>query len=454
MKMSVDVPDLPGSLLELSMELLAVFADERFLQVNARWEQQLGWAEDELIGRRFSDFVHPDDLVPTEDIATGKPGGREVSGFANRWRHRDGSFRWLLWETRVLGDGRWLCAARDITGEREALAERQELVDELLALQRVAKAVAAGASPEEVCSAVSGEAGRLLRADAAGVAKVLPEGQVELVGGWIRHGAPPVRPGFRLDLRGRVDVDAMFAADRPVRVDASSAEGPITRSLGFGSSLTSPVVVDGRDWGFLMLVHAEEHGFAAGADARLAEFAQLTAMAIANAEARAELERRALTDSLTSLMNHQAFHDRLQGEVERAHRHGRELTVAVIDLDEFKAINDSLGHRAGDRALRDIAHTIRTNRRLGDLVGRVGGDELALILTDCSAADAHGMLERLRDQVAAIELSAGQRLTFSAGVCDLTVAQSAEELFRVADEALYRSKREGRGRTTACPPLP
>jgi diguanylate cyclase (GGDEF)-like protein len=161
----------------------------------------------------------------------------------------------------------------------------------------------------------------------------------------------------------------------------------------------------------------------------------------------AELERLASEDPLTGLANQRVFQRQLASETARAMRHGRPLSVAVLDLDHFKDVNDRYGHIVGDRVLREVARRLGGLVRESELLARVGGEEFAWILPDADGAGAFAAAERARFALAAEPLAPVGRLTLSAGVCDLAATAEASELFGCADEALYQAKRTGRDRT-------
>jgi diguanylate cyclase (GGDEF)-like protein len=205
-------------------------------------------------------------------------------------------------------------------------------------------------------------------------------------------------------------------------------------------------------WGSLTAGSSEPRAFGPAEERRLAAFAELAAIAVANAEARAELARLAETDPLTGLANRRAFTKRLNGEVERARRHGHLLTLVILDLDDFKGINDTFGHQVGDRVLAEVGRHLATTSRAGELVARIGGEEFAWILPQVDASGAMAPVERARARIASIRVDGVRDITCSAGVCDLKVASDVDELQRRADRALYHAKEAGRNRVEAAAP--
>jgi len=160
----------------------------------------------------------------------------------------------------------------------------------------------------------------------------------------------------------------------------------------------------------------------------------------------AELERLATHDPLTGLANHRMFHEQLHAELARASRHGHPLSVAVLDLDRFKDVNDQHGHPVGDSVLREVAQRLQALAREGELLARVGGEEFAWIL-NAEGLDAFAAAERARLAISAIEFPNVGTVTMSAGVCDLVAAGEGEQLYQRADQALYCAKWQGRNRS-------
>ena len=203
-----------------------------------------------------------------------------------------------------------------------------------------------------------------------------------------------------------------------------------------------PMCVRSRVVGFLA-VGWNAYVSGPGEDAR-SVLALLAAHAALVVE-RTELERSARTDGLTGLPNRRAFEDELAREMARATRVQAPLTVALLDLDGFKQLNDRAGHQAGDDALRAVADAWTQGLRTMDVLARYGGDEFAVLLPGCTLPEAHEVLDRMR-------LSTPLGLGCSIGLTSWQSGEPPDELVARADTALYASKRSGRNRTTALEP--
>lgn len=160
---------------------------------------------------------------------------------------------------------------------------------------------------------------------------------------------------------------------------------------------------------------------------------------------RLDLQRIAQTDVLTGLLNRRAFEQILRREMFRAHRSGSVFGVMLIDLDHFKKINDSLGHFAGDEVLRRIGATLQEGIRPSDVLARYGGEEFVVLLRGAGLRESEHVAERVRMAIAELsELPGNLQLTASIGVAVSHSQESPEEILHRADDALYRSKRDGR----------
>lgn len=165
-------------------------------------------------------------------------------------------------------------------------------------------------------------------------------------------------------------------------------------------------------------------------------------------EAELKLFMMAQSDSLTGLANHASFHSTLVRTIAECDRSGAGFALVIMDVDHFKLVNDTMGHDAGDRALSRIGKLLTERLRKSDAVGRLGGEEFGLILRDLKPADAHQLVEELRERIASTEVRYGEgiiRLTASFGVAHFPDdGRSAETLYRAADSFLYAGKQGGR----------
>lgn len=160
-----------------------------------------------------------------------------------------------------------------------------------------------------------------------------------------------------------------------------------------------------------------------------------------------EEQLRARTDPLTGMPNRAAYDDRIAEELQRWERYSTEFSVAVIDLDRFKAINDQFGHLAGDKVLRLVAKVLQKNVRGSDFIARYGGEEFVVLLPSTGVADARAAAAKLCDAVAASPFNfRGEpvQVTISVGVAEVRAGDMSESLFSRADEALYQAKERGR----------
>lgn len=158
-------------------------------------------------------------------------------------------------------------------------------------------------------------------------------------------------------------------------------------------------------------------------------------------------EEQASTDHLTGLANRRRFERQLEREVARTARHGRPFSLITIDIDNFKLVNDTYGHEAGDEAIRSFARVLQQGTRGIDLAARIGGEEFAVILTETNLSGAVEVAERLRTTLKSVEIPPVGQIAASFGVAECpSQGETARELVARADAALYEAKRDGRDR--------
>jgi diguanylate cyclase (GGDEF)-like protein len=219
-----------------------------------------------------------------------------------------------------------------------------------------------------------------------------------------------------------------------------------------GSTIVSPLMLGQDTLGAISLVSYRRYAFTQTDLRLLTSFADTATTAIQNAQLHAEVQRQAITDTLTGLYNRRGFFELGYREVERARRFKRPLSAMMIDLDMFKQVNDTYGHLIGDKVLMRTAHHCQQELRQIDLLGRYGGDELIALLPETSLDYARQVAERLRHSIAQTILVAtpeSVKVTFSVGVATLHREDELESLIERADRALYTAKQSGRNRVFA-----
>jgi diguanylate cyclase (GGDEF)-like protein len=233
------------------------------------------------------------------------------------------------------------------------------------------------------------------------------------------------------------------------------AAHPVMRSL-----LAVSVTSTHRLLGKLYLTEKNGGGpFTPEDDALLTALDRDAVLAIDHARLVETIESLAATDGLTGLRNRREFDARLRAELDGAARYGHPVSLVMVDVDNFKALNDAYGHPVGDAALQAIANALTRSVRTVDCCARYGGEEFAVILPHTAATNALMVAERMRAAVAAIPIPAGNAsgntLSISAGLAEVpTDARTAEQIIVLADAALYRAKRLGKNRVEAATDVP
>jgi diguanylate cyclase (GGDEF)-like protein len=226
--------------------------------------------------------------------------------------------------------------------------------------------------------------------------------------------------------------------------------------LGGVSALAAPLgATEGGDQVIgLVSVARRDRAFTASERELFAYLTNQAAVSVENQDLHETVQRQAVTDELTGLFNHRRFQEVMAVEVERARRYGHEMGLIMLDIDDFKRVNDTYGHIQGDMVLREVARVLRQSSREIDEPARYGGEEMAVALPQTDLEGAYRFAERVRRRIEAIELPlpngrGGLRVTASFGVASLATAADMDKdaLVAAADGALYAAKRAGKNRT-------
>jgi len=244
---------------------------------------------------------------------------------------------------------------------------------------------------------------------------------------------------FAREIRRHVELDGLAYDDPDGHAHIKIGEQALHRA-------SYDIVVDGEALGELRVFRV--HPFTTDELTQFENFLCALVYPLRNALAYRLAVERALRDPLTGALNRAALEEALQREVEVARRQGTPLAVLVVDIDHFKAVNDTYGHRFGDDVLRAVAHAVSDTIRRSDAFYRYGGEEFVVIASHTQPPGAQQLAERIRGSVAAIGTVGGRpmQVSVSVGVAVLRTGESDEALFQRADQALYRAKQNGRNR--------
>jgi len=208
-----------------------------------------------------------------------------------------------------------------------------------------------------------------------------------------------------------------------------------------------PLIARGRLKGTLNIYRVGEDAAFTDEEFHLAtRFGDAAALAMDNADIRARLEHQASTDALTGLANHRTFHDRLREEVMRASAEHDTVALVMLDLDDFKKVNDVYGHGIGDQLLQQVADVLRATVRATDVVSRIGGEEFAIIVPSGDLRSSVALAERIGSELGRLEAEMAGRLTVSTGVAiGPEHAANPRELVACAEAAMMTAKTRGKG---------
>jgi len=226
--------------------------------------------------------------------------------------------------------------------------------------------------------------------------------------------------------------------------------------VGGASALAAPLgATEGGDQVIgIVSVARGDHVFTAAERELFAYLTNQASVSVENVDLHETVQRQAVTDELTGLFNHRRFQEVIAAEVERARRYGQEMGLIMLDIDNFKQVNDRYGHLQGDLVLREVARVLRQSSREIDEPARYGGEEMAVALPQTDLEGAFKFAERVRHSVEALDLpllsgDGTLKVTASFGVASLASADHADKdaLVAAADSALYEAKRAGKNRT-------
>ncbi len=435
-----------------------ISSDWRWLEVNDALCETLGRKREELVGRSPAEATHPDDIARSREVVDRARGGAGHQDFVKRYVRPDGEIIWAAVESIFVpgrrGEGWFYAHVQDITSQRAAHDAVARQTRQQAAVAELGRFALEEQDLEAMMDRVARTIAATLEVDLCEVFEVTPRGSaLRLVAGvgWpegqVRRALVPSDPGTQL---GYTLTEDLPVVSTDIATEPRFALPRVLADAGATSGVTVAIAARGDVWGVLGAHARSPRRFAPDEADFLGAVANVISSAVDRNLVEAEVRHRALHDPLTSLPNRALALDRLEGALARRRRDGRAVAVLLADLDQFKLVNDSLGHAAGDDLLVALAPRLHDAVRPSDTVARLGGDEFLVVCEQLDGAhEAIRVAERVAQAIKQpIVLSAGEHfITASIGIA---VAESADalpdDLLRDADAAMYRAKERGRGR--------
>jgi diguanylate cyclase (GGDEF)-like protein/PAS domain S-box-containing protein len=402
--------------------LALVAVDGTWRRVNRALCEIVGYSEAELATRSLQDLTHPDDHDADREYVRRMLAG-EIRTFVmeKRYLHKQGRIVWVNLSASLLRDEHgdaveFIYQFEDVTERRRAEEQLRESERQLADAQALAHVGSWEWNLGEARQSWSDELCRIYGR---------PPGFSPTFEEYLTVVHPDDREAMIAGIRG---AEQARPSDSEFRIIRPDGEERHVHARSYGRSDTGDDVT---------------HLFGTVQDVTERKRAEL-ALQSERKRYEAELERLARNDALTGLANQRMFHERLSDEFARAARHGRRLSLVILDVDHFKRINDRHGHAIGDEVLREVAERLAAMAREGELLARVGGEEFGWILPDATGEGALAAAERARMAIGSRPFQTVGAVTISAGVCDTARTHDITELFQRADAALYMAKDGGR----------
>jgi diguanylate cyclase (GGDEF)-like protein len=282
------------------------------------------------------------------------------------------------------------------------------------------------------------------------VAVLLVEGETLRLRAHEGHLTPSFTMGAKLSPGTGLAARALTTGRSVMENDVANVDGYVTGFAETQSEICVPLIFFGEKLGVLALDSARKNAFDAEDKQPLESVADMCAAAIQNASNFDRMKQLAYVDGLTGMHNRRFFEMRIVEELERAGRFQGRLSVIMVDIDNFKKLNDEFGHLLGDEILRSVSSVLKQQLRKMDMVCRYGGDEFAILVPETTGDNALRVAEKLRRQIETHDFPGVPRpVTISCGVADYpTHGVTRDEVVAAADSALYTAKQVGRNRVS------
>lgn len=432
-------------LLDILLDVVCVVDKEgRFLSVSPSSERVFGFRPDEMIGRTAFEMMHPDDRSATREVVARINSGEPSDDHENRYFHKDGHVVHIMWSTQ------WLEAEQVRVGVARDITARKRIEARQTALYSIAQAAHLTEDLQTLYAAVHMAIRDLLPLEDFAVAlRDVVTDQLSF---------PYYANHLDLALASPPQAYAIFCAD-VLRSDKTilltpQTTAPAYEKLGIKACKLSthwlgiPLISGTGTLGALVLRSDPDSDGYSEKDKEMLQFAATqVATAIERKRVHARLEFLARYDQLTELPNRALFLDRLHSALQRARRNSSKLAILYLDMDNFKQINDTFGHAAGDHLLREVAARLNQCVRESDTVSRIGGDEFVMLLEAINTReDAVLVAEKTLISLRDLYILDGLQFTSSPSIGIAVYPEHALDdlhLVQLADQAMYAAKRNG-----------
>lgn len=430
---------------------------------NDQWKE-LGLPDTQMWDLSWTEEIHPDDRKRVAAAAK-----EFFEGSADRFREvyrvrdTDGRWHWisnkgaLVWRTEEGKPWIYIGADEDMTRIKTAQEEASQRAREAGTLTAAIEVITSSLDLEETVHRVMEQARRVVPYDRATI-QILHDGHLEILGG-LGFADVDAVIGLRFPYPEEGSLSTRAIRERrPWKSDDLAEDFPKFRHVESSSISRSwigvPLIAHGDVIGLLSLDSVHKAFYTPRHMELARAFAGPVAIALENARLHEETYRLAMEDALTGIGSRHAFELNSRFLYEKARREERMLSMAMLDLDRFKEVNDDYGHQAGDRVLIAVAAACFQDLRASDILARYGGEEIAILFPDTEPLVAGEIVERIRYRVADLRIDGvDRRITVSAGVTGIVPRRdtSLTDLIREADTALYRAKANGRDRVMVTP---
>ena len=444
---------------DVSVGMAFVSADWRWLEVNDALCRLLARPREELLGRSPAEVTYPDDVVRSRAVVDrGLGTAHRAQTFVKRYLRPDGEVVWASVDSLRFegeeGEPFFFCLIRDITAQQLAHGNLTRQAAEQSAVARLGRFALGEQDLDAVMDEVATVVADTLRIDHCVVMELESDrAALRVVAG------VGVQEGVLRRMRFPASQDSLLglalSQSEPLVVEDVD-EDPrlrgeaLLREYMVGSGMSALVRTRSAPWGLLAVYSETKRKFEADEAEFLGAVANVVSGAVERHRVEEGIRHRALHDSLTGLPNRTLALDRLDGALARRRRDGGKVAVLLLDLDQFKLVNESLGHHAGDELLTALAPRLQDTVRPSDTVARLGGDEFVVVCEELDGPHAAIQVAERLSAAVSQPVVLGDQEHFASASIGIALAESADAdpstLIRDADAAMYRAKERGRGR--------